>query len=130
MSDIKPLFIQQFEKIGQVLTTLAAQEIAPIHNETNPEATAILARQLYEKFVNMLGMLKEVNRDFKRGLEVVNDLQVSKAPDVERLAWEVYAHGCSTAHRMDAAMAFSLAENWIKHRNNVRQAPPKSTAIT
>ena len=116
------IYLDEFENLHRTMTTLAAQSsVQPFPDGITEAALLILARDLWEKHERMLGMFKEHAHRFGDMVDTLKDLQLSKEPELETLAREIYAAG-NSSRPVDAKLAFEMASKFEEVKTQRRAA--------
>lgn len=128
MADMKPAFLETFENAHATLQTLAAQDAKGLPKNAAPEAVAFFAQEIWEKHVRMVSLLREANHEIGKGLEIIRDLHLSKEPDVERIAAQIWANAAAQRSGLKVEDAFKAAESFVALRNQRRQSETRAPA--
>lgn len=131
MADMKPAFLETFEDAHATLQTIAAQDAKGLPKNASPEAVSFFAQELWEKHVRLVSILRDVNDELGKGLEVIRDLHLSKEPDVERIAARIWENAAAQRSGLKVEDAFKAAETFVGMRNERRrgEVPAKAGAV-
>jgi hypothetical protein len=117
------IVLEKLKQVERKLDAVAACAVPEISPHADGDSLRILTRGLSDSYAAIVAEVQDVLPEIKEARSLMEDMQLSREPDVERIAEQLFLRG-----GINSREAFTMAEGHIKERNERRSARARGAA--